>query len=416
MAFVLASGYSPSSHGCRSNSHLPVSMRPWLFPTLLLVDAAHSLALGQLPRVAAAIASGAVHVEPDFLSGKALEAARAAADELRVHSTAAVVGGGQDDTSAGVAIGQIDTSVRDCATLSLLDVALPLPLIDVLLRIDALRADLAEHTNRPLLEGPELQLLHYPAGGHYRRHVDEEVETSQRPVRRSISRRSSESHAPAALATRPPAFSPFHSRRPAAKTREKGSFGVLANWSTSASSERPAQNSRSKLRALACKPREARPNGEPKPVYALTRSATAAAPSAAMRSNGWHDFVQALVAPPLLPTAPATDGSVAHAAAIFERVADRLATVDADDDDKKKGGASPAKAKGAAAGTPPAARRLPSASAPSAAVAAARGAAALGVGCNWRTLVPPAARRRLVAARRRRRRSPTARRATRGAA
>ena len=161
---------------------------PSLLAALLLVNAAHSLTLGQLPpRAAAAIASGAVHVERDFLSGKALEAARAAADELRVHGTTAVVGGGQDDTSAGVALGQIDTSVRDCATLSLLDVDLPLPLIDVLLRIDALRADLAEHTNRPLLEGPELQLLHYPAGGHYRRHVDEEVETSQRPVRRSIS-------------------------------------------------------------------------------------------------------------------------------------------------------------------------------------------------------------------------------------
>ena len=150
------------------------SSLPSLLAAILLVDAAHSLTLGQLPaHAAAAIASGAVHVEPDFLSGKALEAARAAADELRVHGTAAVVGGGQDDTSAGVALGQIDTSVRDCATLSLLDVDLPLPLIDVLLRIDALRADLAEHTNRPLLEGPELQLLHYPAGGHYRRHVDE---------------------------------------------------------------------------------------------------------------------------------------------------------------------------------------------------------------------------------------------------
>ena len=121
-----------------------------------------------------------------------------------------------------------------------------------------------------------------------------------------------------------------------------------------------------------------------KPVCTrFTRSATAAAPSAAMRSNGWHDFVQALVAPPLLPTAPATDGSVAHAAAIFERVADRLAAVDADDDDKKKGvGRRRRRRRARRRGTPPAARRLRLASAPS----AARGGARSGGAGRWMQL------------------------------
>ena len=150
----------------------------------LLADVSHSLTLST--RAAAAIASGAVHVERNFLSGSALEAARAAAEDLRAHGSAGVIGGGQGD-GAGLALGRRDTSVRDCNTLSLLDVDLPVPLIDVLLQVDALRKSLAEHTSRPLLEGPELQLLHYPPGGHYKRHVDEIVGSSERSVRRSIS-------------------------------------------------------------------------------------------------------------------------------------------------------------------------------------------------------------------------------------
>ena len=46
---------------------------------------------------------------------------------------------------------------------------------------------LTQATGRPLLESAELQLLCYPPGGHYRRHVDDGTSTEDMPVRRSIS-------------------------------------------------------------------------------------------------------------------------------------------------------------------------------------------------------------------------------------
>ena len=50
-----------------------------------------------------------------------------------------------------------------------------------------LSISLAQATGRPLLESAELQLLCYPPGGHYMRHVDVGSSTAHLPVKRSIS-------------------------------------------------------------------------------------------------------------------------------------------------------------------------------------------------------------------------------------
>lgn len=53
--------------------------------------------------------------------------------------------------------------------------------------VDELRWALKAATRRPLLEEAELQLLLYPPGGHYQRHIDDGLSTINLPIRRSIS-------------------------------------------------------------------------------------------------------------------------------------------------------------------------------------------------------------------------------------
>ena len=161
------------------------SMPTWaarLFVVLLAVARALPLGTSLPTRAAAAICSGKVWVEPHFLSGRHLEEAREAAEQLpHTQSRAARVGHQE----------VADASVRDCVLLDLLDdqvwSALPSPLLHVVSRVEELRAALACSTGRPLVEDAELQLLRYSAGGHYQRHIDDGIDTANRPVRRSIS-------------------------------------------------------------------------------------------------------------------------------------------------------------------------------------------------------------------------------------
>ena len=85
----------------------------------------------------------------------------------------------------------IDKSARDCLAVDLLapglGAELPPPLLGLVQRISRLRVELAASTARPLVDVAELQLLLYPAGGHYRRHVDAGKASQRRAVRRSIS-------------------------------------------------------------------------------------------------------------------------------------------------------------------------------------------------------------------------------------
>mmetsp|Transcript_31160 Transcript_31160/g.81467 ORF Transcript_31160/g.81467 Transcript_31160/m.81467 type:complete len:246 (+) Transcript_31160:36-773(+) len=135
-------------------------------------------------RAAAALHAGAVLIEPSFLCNAELDAARGAAATLnaRFASHAAVAG-----------IHSVDSSIRDCETLDLLEnqvwARLPSGLGRIVAKLDDLRGELALSTGRPLLESTELQLLTYTRqGGHYVRHVDEgPTNMGERSVRRSIS-------------------------------------------------------------------------------------------------------------------------------------------------------------------------------------------------------------------------------------
>lgn len=148
---------------------------------LTLVGALHTGgSLGQ--RAAAALRRGEVFVEPAWL-GTALRPVRAAA-------AAQLQGGAAWAASVG-GEKQINEKLRDCKMLDLLSDStwptLSPTLCNLVGRVDALREELAQATGRPLLESAELQLLCYPPGGHYRRHVDDGTSTEDMPVRRSIS-------------------------------------------------------------------------------------------------------------------------------------------------------------------------------------------------------------------------------------
>ena len=90
----------------------------------------------------------------------------------------------------GCALSEVRETVaqafRDGASDALTELA---PLIAT---VDALRAALIRSSGRPLLETAELQLLHYPQGGSFRRHVDDRPGIKigahgRTDVRRSIS-------------------------------------------------------------------------------------------------------------------------------------------------------------------------------------------------------------------------------------
>ena len=84
----------------------------------------------------------------------------------------------------------VDKSARDCVAVDLLAPGLwqelASPLLALVHRLDRLRIELASASGRSILDIAELQLLLYPVGGHYRRHVDT-GRSAKRAVRRSIS-------------------------------------------------------------------------------------------------------------------------------------------------------------------------------------------------------------------------------------
>jgi len=131
--------------------------------------AAPQYSLGASSLAASAAASlheRAIHVELGFLSGSVLSRAREAAHEL-IESYG---------TQAGLGAAQaIDAVIRTTDYVDLLAASTPLPrdLFPVVEAIEALRESLARETGRPLVEDCELQLLRYPVGGHYSRHVDD---------------------------------------------------------------------------------------------------------------------------------------------------------------------------------------------------------------------------------------------------
>ena len=148
-------------------------------PTPALVSVTSAAAVAK--QASDSFGRGAVHVERRWLSDALLPRVRLAADDMvqRVATTASF---------GGV---NVDATVRHCATVDLLSGAawdvMPPALCELVGAVDELRAELRLATGRPLLDEAELQLLAYPAGGHYSRHVDDGVSTAHLPVRRSIS-------------------------------------------------------------------------------------------------------------------------------------------------------------------------------------------------------------------------------------
>ena len=135
---------------------------------------------GVAQRAAAALQRGEVFVQPCWLS--AVQPVHVAASaQLQQRGWAASVGGEK----------RISEGLRNCVMLDMLTdttwPTLPPVLQQLAAEVDELRAELAQATGRPLLESAELQLLCYPPGGHYRRHVDVGTSTQHLPVRRSIS-------------------------------------------------------------------------------------------------------------------------------------------------------------------------------------------------------------------------------------
>lgn len=125
-------------------------------------ECAHAAPAIDLPRAATLLDSGLPYVQPAFLSGEALAAARAAA-----------------------------SAITSEAAASAITAALPQPLRTLFRLLDELRLALAHVTGRPLLDSAEIQLLQYKAGASYRRHLDDSTNVSigaaGSSVRRSIS-------------------------------------------------------------------------------------------------------------------------------------------------------------------------------------------------------------------------------------
>lgn len=125
-------------------------------------------------RASGAMRAGCAHVEPAFLAGLELEAARA--DMQSVLST--IPPGGGDEFES------IETDLLDPAFRQRLPE--PVPFGGVLQRFDELRAALAQCTGRRLLEGGGWHLMRYPVGSKFMRHVDEDAALFE-PVRNSVS-------------------------------------------------------------------------------------------------------------------------------------------------------------------------------------------------------------------------------------
>ena len=144
---------------------------------LLLLRAAHALSVDSLAsRAADAMRHGRAHVEADFLSGGALDAARA--DMSRV---LAQIGDEADGSFSSIQTDLLNPEFRR-QLVQQQDV----PFADVLERLEALRLALAHATARPLLDGGGLHLMRYPPGAKFMRHVDEDAALYE-PVRNSVS-------------------------------------------------------------------------------------------------------------------------------------------------------------------------------------------------------------------------------------
>ena len=134
-------------------------------------------------RAASTMKRGEVHVEPLWLSAARLDATRRQASSLLWTSERerGTVGGGR----------RVEAGLRRCATLDLLSEstwpAVPAAVQDLVREVDELRSALATASRRALLDSAELQLLWYPPGGHYAKHVDVGAATRHLPVCRSIS-------------------------------------------------------------------------------------------------------------------------------------------------------------------------------------------------------------------------------------
>jgi hypothetical protein len=121
-----------------------------------------------------AIRDGRAHVEPHFIDGKALNAARL--DMAGVFDQIVTPDNGQFES---IQTDLLDPTFRQALPM-------PCPFDGLLRQVDELRVALAEATGRRLLEGGGLHLMRYPVGSKFMRHVDEDPSLHE-PQRNSIS-------------------------------------------------------------------------------------------------------------------------------------------------------------------------------------------------------------------------------------
>lgn len=126
-------------------------------------------------RISEAMSNGRAHVEPSFLSGEALSAARAEMASVLTQIDAPA-------TSSEFQSFQTDL-MNPAFRSSCLG---PLPFGELLSLFDELRSALADCTGRELLEHGGLHLMHYPIGSKFMRHVDEDPALYE-PERNSVS-------------------------------------------------------------------------------------------------------------------------------------------------------------------------------------------------------------------------------------
>ena len=125
-------------------------------------------------RAAASIRENQAHVEPLFLSGDALASAR----EDIISVLAQIPEDSSDDFQS------VQTDLLNPEFRRGLPGAVPFSAL--LAELDELRVALAQETGRNFLEGGGFHLMHYPIGGKFMRHVDEDPALYE-PVRNSIS-------------------------------------------------------------------------------------------------------------------------------------------------------------------------------------------------------------------------------------
>ena len=125
-------------------------------------------------RAASAMREGRAHVEPAFLSGDALDVARA-----NMESVLATVPEAGDGDMESIQTDLLSAEFQQSLGASL-------PFASLLSQLDELRSALARHAARALLDGGGFHLMRYPPGAKFMRHVDEDP-TMFEPRRNSIS-------------------------------------------------------------------------------------------------------------------------------------------------------------------------------------------------------------------------------------